>query len=134
MNAFHFKMVISIGIIFLFSHIFSYSPSTAGDNQKSLYEGSIKLNPDCQIRRMSNGTVIVIMKDQEGLEVKHQFNDIYADLLLAAHRKLRLPMIVNNLSKKYYLSEDDCRREIKHALNVLSEWNIIMREENVALH
>jgi hypothetical protein len=127
-------MVISTGIIFLFSLILTYTPAVAGDNQKSLYEGGIKLNPDCQIRRMSNGTVIVIMKDQEGTEVKHQFNDIYADLLLAAHRKLRLPMIVNNLSKKYYMSEDDCRREIKHALNVLSEWNIIMREENVALH
>jgi hypothetical protein len=71
-------------------------------------------------------------KNQEGLEVKHQFSDFYADLLMAAYRKQRMEYILESFSRKYYLSEEECRREIKHALNILSEWNIVVRDERMA--
>jgi len=106
--------------------------AAAGDSPKSYYDGIIKLNPDCKIKRMSNGDVIVIAKDQGGADVKHQFNDFYADLLMAAYRKQRIEFIVDTFSKKYYLSEADCRREIKHALNILGEWNIVIRDDRIA--
>ena len=105
--------------------------ATAG-NPDPLYDGNIKLNPECKIKRMSNGAVIVLAKNEEGTEVKHEFNDFYADLLMAAYRKQRMAYILESFSKKYYLSEDDCRREIKHALNVLSEWNIVQRDSRLA--
>jgi hypothetical protein len=108
--------------------------SKAGDTPGSFYESRITLNPDCKIKRMSNGMVIVTTNNQEGLVVKHQFTDLYADLLMAVYRKQRVNMIINNISKKYYLSQDDCRREIKHAINVLIEWNIVLRNEQFALH
>jgi hypothetical protein len=104
----------------------------AGNSPKSFYGGSIKLNPECKIKRMSNGEVIVFAKDKEGLDVKHQFTDFYADLIMAAFRKQRIEYIVDTFSKKYYLSDDDCRREVKHAVNVLSEWNILYREDQIA--
>jgi hypothetical protein len=106
--------------------------AAAGDSPKSYYDGIIKINPDCKIKRMSNGDVIVYAKDQGGADVKHQFNDFYADLLMAAYRKQRIEFIVDTFSKKYYLSEADCRREIKHALNILGEWNIIIRDDQIA--
>jgi hypothetical protein len=83
---------------------------------------------------MSNGDVIVSSKNPEGSELKQRFTDFYADLLLAAYHKQRLDRIVENLGKKYYLSEDECRREIKHAINVLTDWKIILREDQIALH
>ncbi len=106
--------------------------AAAGDSPKSFYDGIIKINPDCKIKRMSNGDVIVYAKDQGGADVKHQFNDFYADLLMAAYRKQRIEFIVDTFSKKYYLSEADCRREIKHALNILGEWNIVIRDDQIA--
>jgi hypothetical protein len=81
---------------------------------------------------MSNGEVIVTSKNLEGLEVKQKFTDFYADLLMAAFRKQRMEYILDTFSKKYFLSQDDCRREIKHAVNVLSEWNILLRNEGIA--
>jgi len=41
-------------------------------------------------------------------------------------------VIVNTISKKYYYSYEECRREIKHALNVLSDWNIVLRDDKLA--
>jgi len=98
----------------------------------SSLEANIKLNPDCKIKRMSNGTVIVSTMNKEGIEVKHSFTDFYADLLMAAYRKQNTRFILDSFSRKYYLSEDDCRREIKHALNVLAEWNIVLRDNQIA--
>ena len=90
------------------------------------------MNPECKIKRMSNGDVIVVTKNPEGLEVKHKFSDFYADVLMAAYRKQRVEFMVDTFSKKYYLSQEDCRREIKHAVNVFSEWNIVFREGGMA--
>jgi hypothetical protein len=103
-----------------------------GITSGSSLEANIKLNPDCKIKRMSNGTVIVSAMNKEGVEVKHQFTDFYADLLMAAYRKQSTGFILDSFSRKYYLSEDDCRREIKHALNVLAEWNIVLRDNQMA--
>jgi hypothetical protein len=98
-----------------------------------LSDGSnIKINPDYKIRRVSNGAVIVTSTNPKDATVKHEFTDFYADLLMAAYRKQGMDYITSTLKKKYYLSEDDCRREIKHAVNVLSEWKIIIREEPLA--
>ena len=101
------------------------------DNGKSA-DDLIKLNPDCKVKRLSNGSVIISAKNTEGVEEKHQFTDFYADLLMAAYRKQKTEYILTSFSKKYYLSREDCRREIKHALNVLAEWNIVQRDEMVA--
>jgi len=117
--------------IFVFIMLISFSADSGGSD-KSFYNGSIVLNPDCKVKRMSSGEVLVFAKDKDGVEVKHQFTDFYADLIMAAYRKQRIEFIVDSLSKKYYLSEDDCRREIKHAVNVLSEWKILYRDDQVA--
>jgi len=91
----------------------------------------VKLNPDYKLKRMSNGTVVMSAL-RNGETIQHQFTDIYADLLLAAYRRQRLGYIMENLSKKYYYSDEECRREIKHALNILSEWDIVLREDKLA--
>jgi hypothetical protein len=91
----------------------------------------IKLNPDFKLKRLSNGRVEMTAV-QNGETVKLQFEDLYADLLTAAYRKQRMGLIVNTISRKYYYSYDECRREIKHALNVLSDWNIVLREDKLA--
>jgi hypothetical protein len=97
----------------------------------SFDETIVKLNPDYKLKRMSNGTV-VMSAIRNGETVQHEFTDIYADLLLAAYRKQRMGYIMESLSKKYYYSDEECRREIKHALNVLSEWDIVLREDKLA--
>jgi hypothetical protein len=91
----------------------------------------VKLNPDFKLKRMSNGTVVMSAL-RNGETIRHEFTDIYADILLAAYRKQRLGYIMENLSRKYFYSDEECRREIKHALNVLSEWDIVLREDKLA--
>ncbi|MBP1670280.1 MAG: hypothetical protein H6Q21_2646 [Bacteroidetes bacterium] len=88
----------------------------------------VKLNPDYKLKRMSNGTVVMSAL-RNGETIRHEFTDIYADILLAAYRKQRLGYIMESLSKKYYYSDEECRREIK---NVLSEWDIVLREDKLA--
>ncbi len=103
----------------------------ARDTSRSFQENSVVLNPSFKVKRMSNGTVVVSAPKEDGTIVKHEFRDFYADLILAAHRKQRMSLILKNLSKKYYLSEDECRREVKHALNQLTEWQIVIRDDKV---
>lgn len=118
---------------FLFFSIFTLallfpSGSFAGSTYKSFQESRVILNPAYKVKRLSNGTVIVSIAENDGTIVKHEFRELYADLVMAAYRKQRMALIVNNLSKKYYLSEADCRREVKHALNELTEWQIVLRD------
>jgi len=116
-------------VLMLMLSLFSFSGDSTG---ASSLDDVIRLNPDCKVKRLSNGSVVISAKNTEGVEEKHQFNDFYADLLMAAYRKQKTEYIIDSFSKKYYLSHDECRREIKHALNVLAEWNIVKREDRVA--
>jgi len=54
--------------------------------------------------------------------------------MMGAYLKQSMNIITDTLRKKYYMSEDECRRELKHAINILSEWKIILRDEELALH
>jgi len=91
----------------------------------------VKLNPDFKLKRMNNGTVVMSAL-RNGETISHEFSELYADLLLGAYRKQRLGFILENLTKKYYYSDEECRREIKHALNVLSDWDIVLRDDKLA--
>jgi hypothetical protein len=107
--------------------------SFSGDSPgASSLDDVIRLNPDCKVKRLSNGSVIISAKNIEGVEEKHQFTDFYADLVMALYRKQKTEFILTSFSRKYYLSRDECRREIKHALNVLAEWNIVQRDDKIA--
>lgn len=121
----------SLLVFMLMLSLFSFSGDSSG---ASSLDNVIRLNPDCKVKRLSNGSVIISAKNMEGVEEKHQFNDFYADLLMAVYRKQKTDYIITSFSKKYYLSHDECRREIKHALNVLAEWNIVQRDDRIADH
>lgn len=118
----------SLLVFLLMLSLFSFTGDSTG---ASSMDDIIRLNPDCKVKRLSNGSVIISAKNNEGVEEKHQFTDFYADLLMAAYRKQKTEYILDSFSKKYYLSHDECRREIKHAVNVLAEWNIVQRPEGV---
>jgi hypothetical protein len=118
------------GILFL--QFILLSPVAFGRASLSFYDEGIKLNPDYQLKRMSNGEVVVTSRNPNENTVKHTFTDLYADLLLGLYRRQDVNFIIDSLAKKYYLSDDECRREVKHAVNVLSEWNIILRQDQLA--
>jgi hypothetical protein len=119
----------SLLVFLIMLSLLSFSGDSTG---ASSLDNVIKLNPDCKVKRLSNGSVIISSRNMEGVEEKHQFTDFYADLLMAAYRKQKTEYIIASFSKKYYLSHDECRREIKHALNVLAEWNIVQRDDRIA--
>ncbi|MBN2481760.1 MAG: hypothetical protein JXB19_08475 [Bacteroidales bacterium] len=110
--------------IFSLFHAFSFTPFSD--------EAILRINPDYKLKRMSDGEVIIYTNDQANNKKSFSFRDFYADLLLAAYRKQRVEYFVQAILKKYYMSEDECRRELKHAINVLSEWNIIILEGEMA--
>jgi hypothetical protein len=118
----------AFGLFFLTLSLSAFTGNSSGSG----FDADVRLNPDCKIKRLSNGSVIVSTRNEDGVEVKHQFTDFFADLLMAFYRKQHTDFIMESFSKKYFLSEDECRREIKHALNVLAEWNIIQRSDHMA--
>lgn len=91
--------------------------------------GDVRFNTDYKIKRMSNGEVIVLSKSQSEEQFSQRFKDLSADLILGLYRKQSLDYIMTSIAKKYYLTKDECRREVKSAINVLVEWNIIIRED-----
>jgi len=122
---------IKAGALLVCLLMFSLSAYGGESTRAASADDVIRLNPDCKIKRMSNGTVIISARNTEGIEEKHVLNDFYADLVMAAYRKQKTEYILNSFSKKYYLSRDECRREMKHALNVLSEWNIVQLDNRL---
>lgn len=118
------------GVALLLMAVIVPAASAAGSG--SSFAMAIKLNPECKFKRLSNGSVVIMAKNDQGGEVKHEFNDFYADLLTAAYKKQRTDFILESFAKKYYLSDDECRREIKHAMNVLADWNILLRDDRLA--
>ena len=120
---------LSISKFFILLLVFSLVSITI--SASSFDNTILKLNPDFKFKRLSNGTVVMSTL-RDGKTIKHEFTDLYADLLLAAYRKQRLGFIMNSLSKKYFYSNEECRREIKHALNILDEWDIILRDDKLA--
>lgn len=86
----------------------------------------LKINPAYKIKRFGNGKVIAYAS-LDGEKIEHDFTDFNADILLAAIRKQRLSSVILNLSRKYGLSEDECRRKVKHSINVLEAWDILIQ-------
>ena len=58
---------------------------------------------------------------------EYEFEDFNADVVLFVYRKLSIKQISLNLARKYYLSEDESRRNVKKALNILEYWGIVSR-------
>ncbi|MFO7656239.1 MAG: hypothetical protein R6W78_04165 [Bacteroidales bacterium] len=86
----------------------------------------LQLNPEYKLKRLSTGKVIIYSSKTEGKVVRHEFEDIYAEVLLGALRRQTVDQLVPVIAKKYYYAEDECRREVKHAINVLEEWQILV--------
>ncbi len=91
----------------------------------------IKINPAYKIKRYSNGKVIAYTSVDNGEKIEYNFTDFNGDILLSAIRKQKLNSVILILSRKYGLSEMECRRMVKHSLNVLEEWGIIMERDKL---
>ena len=121
-------------VLFMLTMLITGTALADDPSSDARFSGPIAINPAYQIKRMSNGDVYVFMKDTGSIEEKHKFTGLYADLILAAYRRHRTDYIIATFSKRYYLSENDCRREVKHAINVLADWNIIIRGDEISMH
>jgi hypothetical protein len=119
-----------MALFLLFSFVFTLFRALPADSFSD--DDVLRLNPIYKLKRMSNGEVIIYEKDQEPSESNLSFYDFNADVLLAAFRNQRVEYVIKTMSDKYYLSDDECRRELKHAVNVLSEWDIVLMDSNLA--
>lgn len=117
-----FALVIGLIILLSFSEVLNaHTPSSLTNDRYKL-----KLNPDYKIKRLSTGVVIAYSNSANGEIIRHEFENIYAEVLLGAVRKQTVDQLISAISRKYYYQEDECRREIKHAVHVLQEWNILI--------
>jgi hypothetical protein len=112
-----------ITLVFTFQSFSSLASNSLDEND------ILKINPEYKIKRFANGKVIAYASLDDGETIVHDFTDFNADILLAALRKQRISNVMLNLSRKYRLSEDECRRKIKHSVNILEEWEIIMQTD-----
>ncbi len=118
-------------LILFLSIIIPAGLSGAPASIRDFQDKTLKLSPGYKIKRAPKGVIIVSGVNEKGEKVKHEFDNFYADLIWAAYRKQSLTYVENNLQKKYYLSKEECRREIKHALNVLTQWNIVILNDKL---
>ncbi|MBN2214598.1 MAG: hypothetical protein JW723_10160 [Bacteroidales bacterium] len=117
-------------LVFAFLSFF-YSESTASSNSgiASGERDALVLNPAFKVKRMSTGVVIAYSNQTGGKAVMHEFENLYADVLLGAVRKQSVNQLIPILARKYYFEIDECRREIKHAVHVLEEWEILVSND-----
>jgi hypothetical protein len=119
---FAFTLVITV---FFYSATFAaFIPSALSGDKDALI-----LNPAYKIKRMSTGVVIAYSDQVNGEAVRHEFENLYADVLVAAIRKQTVSQLIPILARKYYFPIDECRREIKHAVHVLEEWEILLSDD-----
>jgi hypothetical protein len=114
--------------VLLFAFVLVFSIQSLSLSASGFFDDSdiLKINPEFKIKRYSDGTVIAYSSLESGGKIVHDFTDFNADVLLAALRKQRVENVILNLSRKYRLSEDECRRKVKHSINVLEEWDILI--------
>ncbi len=115
-------LFVFITIIISLNTYASIPEITTGDRDALL------INPAFKIKRMSTGIVIAYSKQSEGEAIRHEFDNLYADVLLGAVRKQSIRQLIPILARKYYYGLDECRREIKHAVHVLEEWEILVSD------
>jgi len=121
-----FKVVFAlIFSVFFYSEAFTASKLTGLMGDKDI----LVINPAYKIKRMSTGLVIAYSAQKDGESVRHEFENIYADVLLGAVRKQSVNQLIPILARKYYYPIDECRREIKHAVHVLEEWEILLSDD-----
>ncbi|MBN2611065.1 MAG: hypothetical protein JXB00_05870 [Bacteroidales bacterium] len=104
-----------------FGNAYAGDPNTLSNDRNKL-----QLNPEYKLKRLSTGKVIIFTNKADGEVVRHEFEDIFAEVLLGALRRQTVDQLVPVVARKYYYSEDECRREIKHAINVLEAWDILV--------
>ena len=87
---------------------------------------NIRFNPEYKLKSNS-GTVTVYTFTEKGDKVEYVFNKFHADVVLLVYRRLDLAKITEIMSKKYDMSEKECRRNVKMTLNTLELWDIVIR-------
>ena len=124
------NLIFKIVFALVFSVIF-YSEANTASNPTGLMgdKDVLLINPAYKIKRMSTGLVIAYSAQKDGESVRHEFENIYADVLLGAVRKQSVNQLIPILARKYYYPIDECRREIKHAVHVLEEWEILLSDD-----
>jgi hypothetical protein len=129
-NSFPYLSYYRIAFTLLVSFLFSFTSAIASNpSGLSGDKDALVINPAFKIKRMSTGIVIASSKENDGESVKHEFRNIYADVLLGAVRKQSVSQLIPILARKYYYPVDECRREIKHAVRVLEEWEILLSDD-----
>ena len=76
----------------------------------------------------SAGRVSLLALDNKGEKVEYSFTDFHADAVLLLYRRVDWDIMIKNLSKKYYLSKTDTRRNLKMTINTLEQWDLVSRE------
>ncbi len=112
-------------LLLTISFVFAYQSFSSAEMNLLDESDVLKINPAYKIKRFGNGKVIAYAS-LDGEKIEHDFTDFNADILLSAIRKQKLSSVIINLSRKYGLSEDECRRKVKHSINVLESWDIII--------
>jgi len=123
-------LIFKVVFAFVFTAVFiSEAVAVTGPSGLSGDKDALILNPAYKIKRMSTGIVIAYSDQKDGESVRHEFENIYADVLLGAMRKQSINQLIPILARKYYYQIDECRREVKHAVHVLEEWEILLSDD-----
>ena len=121
------RLVLSPKTVIQFVIVISFLVGGANYAYSENEDETVKFNTEYKIKRIPNGKVTVYSVSNEGEKEEYEFEDFNADVVLFVYRKLSIKQISLNLARKYYLSEDESRRNVKKALNILEYWGIVSR-------
>ena len=116
------KLTTALGLLLLIGY---FASAQAAPPNVFSYDDTIHLSKNCSLQQ--NSDEVIVRLDQTGKSgVEYRFNEFYADLVLLASEQNTFQEIVTALAGKYELSNDDCRRKVKHSVNVLSDFGILV--------
>lgn len=102
--------------------------TTSASSLEPSVSGLVRFNKEYKIKRTSRIVTVYKLSD-EGDRIEYALDEFSSDVVLLVYRRISEQAIVNSLAKQYHISKQHSRRNVKMSLNILEEWNIVLREE-----
>lgn len=90
-----------------------------------------RINPAFKMNLLADGTVELYTFQPEENKVSYQFKELEADVILKLTEKADPFSVINEFSKKYQITEQDCKVKVQSIMGSLKEKGIIYYGEQM---
>lgn len=120
------RTLLKYAVVGLFSAVLL--TTTSASSLEPSASGLVRFNKEYKIKRSSRIVTVYKLSD-DGDRIEYALDEFGSDLVLLVYRRISEQAIINSLAKQYHISKQESRRNVKVSLNILEEWDIVLREE-----